>query len=215
MSELRRQFNHADALIGHFDRRLRGLSAMHAGVRPNPAAREPDGDLDSAERRRSAALMRVNHSGEVCAQALYRGQALTARQSSLREHMHTAAAEEADHLAWCAERLRELEDHTSYLNPLWFAGAYTIGSLAGLSGDRWSLGFIAETERQVEQHLEGHRQRLPATDRRSRVIVEQMQRDEIRHGRDAMNAGGVRLPAPVRLAMRLSARVMTTIAHWI
>lgn len=215
MSQLSRQFSPVDALISRLDRRLRGLHTPPAGTRPTPGANRPEAELSPVERRLSAALMRVNHSGEVCAQALYRGQALTARQPTLRAHLRAAAGEETDHLVWCAERLQELNDHTSYLNPLWFAGAYTIGSLAGLSGDRWSLGFVAETERQVEQHLQGHRQRLPAADYRSHAIVEQMQLDEARHGRDAMNAGGVSLPWPLRLAMRLSARVMTTTAHWV
>lgn len=213
MTQLRRQFSPTDTLISRFDAWLRGLQP--AATRTSPAADAGDCALAPTERRRSAALMRVNHSGEVCAQALYHGQALTARQSALRRHLLAAAAEEADHLAWCAERLQELDDRTSYLNPLWYVGSLTIGSLAGLSGDRWSLGFVAETERQVEQHLEGHRRRLPADDRRSRAVVEQMQADEARHGRDAMSAGGRALPGPVRLAMRASARIMTTTSHWL
>ncbi|MCS3903594.1 ubiquinone biosynthesis monooxygenase Coq7 [Methylohalomonas lacus] len=215
MTQLRRQFSPTDNLIRRFDGWLRRLQPAAAVTRPNPAADTVDSALAPAERRHSAALMRVNHSGEVCAQALYCGQALTARQVPLRRHLLAAAAEEADHLAWCAQRLQELDDRTSYLNPLWYAGSLAIGSLAGLSGDRWSLGFVAETERQVEQHLEGHRQRLPAGDRRSRAIVEQMQADEVRHGRDALNAGGRVLPGPVRLAMRASARVMTTTSYWL
>lgn len=157
--------------------------------------------------------MRVNHAGEVCAQALYHGQAWTARTDKLRQHLYAAAAEEADHLAWCEQRLVELQDHTSHLNPLWCGGSMALGALAGLAGDRWSLGFVAETERQVEQHLEGHRQRLPAIDRRSRAIVEQMQLDEARHGRQALEAGGVILPAALRWIMRGMAKIMTTTAH--
>lgn len=217
MTTLVRKTTTADALISRLDHWLRGFrpGADVTGTRPNPAAHLPEARLSESERREVAGLMRVNHAGEVCAQALYLGQAMTARRPSLRDHMLEAAAEEADHLNWCAARLQELDDHTSYLNPLWYLGSYTIGSVAGLSGDRWSLGFVAETERQVEQHLEGHRRRLPAVDRRSRAIVEQMQLDEARHGRNAMEAGGSELPLPVRLGMRLAAKVMTTTAHWI
>ena len=217
MTTLVRKTTAVDSLIGRFDRWLRGIQAGTdaAGTRPNPAAHLPDASLSEPERREVAGLMRVNHAGEVCAQALYLGQAVTARRPSLRAHMLEAAAEEADHLHWCSTRLQELNDHTSYLNPLWYAGSYAIGSVAGLSGDRWSLGFVAETERQVEQHLEGHRRRLPVIDRRSRAIVEQMQLDEARHGRRALEAGGSELPLPVRAGMRLMAKVMTTTAHWI
>jgi len=217
MTTLVRKTTTADALISRFDHWLRGVhpGADATGPRPNPAADLPEARLSEPERREVAGLMRVNHAGEVCAQALYLGQAMTARRPSLHEHMLKAAAEEADHLNWCATRLQELNDHTSYLNLLWYLGSYAIGSVAGLSGDRWSLGFVAETERQVEQHLEGHRRRLPAIDRRSRAIVEQMQLDEARHGRNAMEAGGSELPLPVCLGMRLAAKVMTTTAHWI
>ncbi len=215
MTTFARRITTADRLIGRFDRWLRGEKTQTAGAaaRPNPGAQLPESGLSEPERREVAALMRVNHAGEVCAQALYRGQALTARRPVLREHMQAAAAEEADHLAWCAQRLQELNDHTSYLNPLWYLGSYSIGSVAGFAGDHWSLGFVAETERQVEQHLEGHRRRLPAVDRRSRAIVEQMQLDESRHGRQALEAGGRELPFPVRLGMRLAAKVMTTTAY--
>lgn len=215
MMTFARKMTPADRLIGRFDRWLRGQQAPPAETRPNPAADLPESSLSEPERREAAALMRVNHAGEVCAQALYRGQALTARRPSLRDHMLHAAAEEADHLAWCFQRLQELRDHTSYLNPVWYLGSYSLGSVAGLAGDRWSLGFVAETERQVEQHLEGHRRRLPAVDRRSRAIVEQMQLDEARHGRQALEAGGSELPFPVRLGMRLAAKVMTTTSHWV
>jgi len=217
MTALVRKTTPTDALIGRFDRWLRGLcpQATNPTARPNPATGVPGTALEAPRRRQAAALMRVNHAGEVCAQALYLGQAATARKPELRAHMLAAAAEEADHLSWCAERLRELDDRTSYLDPLWYVGSYLIGSAAGLSGDRWSLGFVAETERQVEQHLEGHRHRLPVADRRSRAIVEQMQRDEARHGRSALEAGGSELPGPVRFGMRLTAKVMTGTAHWI
>lgn len=217
MSTLKREFSSADILIGRLDRWLRGIrpQSAAASARPSPAGHLPEAPLNAGERRQAGAMMRVNHAGEICAQALYHGQAATAGKPELRQHMLAAAEEEADHLAWCAERLRELDDHTSRLDPLWYTGSYLIGSLAGVAGDRWSLGFVAETERQVEHHLEGHRRRLPITDRRSRAIVEQMQRDEVRHGQQAMTAGGSELPPPVRVIMRLTAKVMTTTAHWI
>ena len=213
MPTFARKTTPADRLIGRFDRWLKGRHMPPARARPNPAADIPESRLSEPERREAAALMRVNHAGEVCAQALYRGQALTAHRASLHDHMLHAAAEEADHLAWCSQRLQELQDRTSYLDPVWYLGSYSLGSLAGFAGDRWSLGFVAETEHQVEQHLEGHRRRLPAVDRRSRAIVEQMQLDEARHGRQALEAGGSELPFPVRLGMRLAAKVMTTTAH--
>lgn len=217
MPQLQRRFSRRDEFISRFDQWLRGLQPQIgvSGRRPSPAAGLPESELSRAEQRRAGAYMRVNHSGEVCAQALYHGQAATAGRPALRAQLQTAAEEEADHLAWCAERLRELGDRASYLNGFWYAGSYTIGSVAGLSGDRWSLGFVAETERQVEQHLEGHRRRLPAGDRRSRAIVEQMQLDEARHGRDALAAGGAELPPPVRWLMRVSAKFMTITARWL
>lgn len=157
--------------------------------------------------------MRVNHVGEVCAQALYQAQALTSRSQALRQQMAAAALEEVDHLAWTEQRLAELGDRPSWLNPLWYAGAFGIGLLAGRIGDRVSLGFVVETERQVEHHLAGHLERLPEADMRSRAIVEQMKSDEARHADDALAAGGIELPAPVRSLMRLAAKVMTTTAH--
>jgi len=157
--------------------------------------------------------MRVNHVGEVCAQALYQGQALTARDPRARATLEQAAKEEEDHLAWSAERIRELHGRPSLLNPLWYAGAFAIGSLAGAIGERWNLGFLAETERQVEQHLSGHLEELPQQDQRTRVLVEAMRRDEAKHRDTAMRLGAAELPAPARLAMRLASRVMTTIAY--
>ena len=157
--------------------------------------------------------MRVNHVGEVCAQALYQAQALTARTPALRRQMAAAAQEETDHLAWTEQRLRELGDRTSLLNPLWYAGAFALGLAAGRAGDAWSLGFVVETERQVEEHLAGHLSRLPERDAASRAIVAQMRDDEAQHARAAEQAGAARLPAPLRLAMRIAARVMTTTAH--
>ncbi len=159
--------------------------------------------------------MRVNHAGEIAAQGLYQGQALTAKSPHARAALTRAAAEEGDHLAWCRERLDELGARTSLLNPLWYAGSVAIGALAGLAGDRASLGFMAETERQVEGHLAGHLERLPSDDVRSRTIVQQMQADEIGHGRDAIAAGGAELPSPVPALMRMTARIMTATAYWI
>jgi len=204
-----------DRLLASADNALRTLAGAVHAARPNPAA-APRGEhaaLSDDERREAAALMRVNHVGEVCAQALYQAQALTARTPELRQQMQQAAREEIDHLAWCQQRLDELGDRPSLLNPLWYAGAFGIGLLAGRLGDRTSLGFVIETERQVEQHLAGHLDRLPPADTRSRAIVEAMKADEARHAEDARGAGGVELPLPVGLLMRGAAKVMTTVAH--
>ena len=194
----------ADAAV----KTLTGTARAH---RPPPAAANVT--LSATERQLSGALMRVNHVGEVCAQALYQAQALTARTPALREQMAAAAREETDHLAWTEQRLRELGDRPSLLNPLWYAGAFALGLAAGRAGDAWSLGFVVETERQVEQHLAGHLSRLPAADASSRAIVAQMKDDEAQHGRAAQQAGAAELPAPLRLAMRLAAKLMTTTAH--
>lgn len=202
-----------DAWIVAADNALRTLSGGAHASRPPPAA--PPCELDQASRRLSGALMRVNHVGEVCAQALYQAQALTGRSESVRGRMSAAAREEMDHLAWTEQRLAELGDRPSWLNPLWYAGAFGIGLLAGRIGDAVSLGFVVETERQVEQHLAGHLARLPEQDVRSRVIVEQMKVDEARHAHSAEQAGGVELPAPVRGLMRAAAKVMTTTAHYL
>jgi ubiquinone biosynthesis monooxygenase Coq7 len=205
-----------DRLLASADHALRTLSGAVHAARPNPAA-EQDADaappLDPAQRRLAAALMRVNHVGEVCAQALYQAQALTARTDALREQMNAAARDEVDHLAWTQDRLAELGGRTSLLNPLWYAGAFGIGLAAGRLGDAVSLGFVVETERQVEQHLASHLERLPAEDLRSRAIVDRMKQDERRHADEAQGAGGVELPLPVRLLMRGAARVMTITAH--
>ena len=210
-----------DRLIISADNALRTLSGAVHAARPNPANLLPaepletaaDPQLEAVEQRRSGALMRVNHVGEVCAQALYQAQALTARSPELRAQMVAAAREETDHLAWTQQRLVELNDRPSLLNPLWYAGAFAIGVLAGRLGDRVSLGFVVETERQVEQHLAGHLDRLPASDTRSRAIVEQMKDDESQHADAAERAGASELPAPVRWAMRGAAKVMTVTAH--
>lgn len=204
-----------DTLLAAADNALRTLSGASHASRPCPAPAGPPaaGVLNADEKRLSGSLMRVNHVGEVCAQALYRAQALTTRDVTLRNHFDNAAREETDHLAWTQQRLRELDARPSLLNPLWYAGAFGIGLLAGRAGDAVSLGFVVETERQVEQHLETHLDRLPANDEASRVIVRQMKADEARHAAAAQSAGAVALPAPVRWAMRAAARAMTATAH--
>ncbi len=205
-----------DEFIIGLDQGLRTLFGRpRVTDRPYPAADLPEAELDPEERRKVAGLVRVDHSGEVCAQALYQGQALTAKLPRVRERMEQAAREENDHLAWCERRLQELEDRKSLLNPLWYMGAFSIGALAGLAGDKWSLGFVVETERQVEAHLEGHLRALPSQDHRTRAVLEQMKEDEIHHADGARAAGGAPLPLPVRMAMRVSARVMTGSAYWL
>jgi ubiquinone biosynthesis monooxygenase Coq7 len=171
--------------------------------------------MTAPERQIAAALMRVNHTGEICAQALYQGQALTARNATARAALEQAAAEETDHLAWTAQRIEELGGRASLLNPLWYAGSFALGAAAGFLGDKWNLGFLAETERQVEGHLEGHLDRLPAQDEKSRAIVNEMKVDEARHARTALEHGAAELPEPAKLAMKLGSRVMTRTAYWI
>ena len=183
--------------------------------RQNPAANCAETDLSTHDKRHAARLMRVNHAGEVAAQALYEGQALTARLPDVRDKMERAALEENDHLEWCAQRTRQLGDHTSLLNPLWYAGSLAIGALAGLAGDKWSLGFVAETEHQVVRHLEQHLQELPAQDQKSRQILEQMKLDEAHHATTALEAGAAELPAAVKKLMALTSRIMTRTAYWI
>ena len=206
----------ADSLVVAFDRALRAMTSVAPAV-PMPAAAVRASvaaiALTPEEKRASAALMRVNHVGEVCAQALYHGQSATAQNPQVRAQLERAAHEEGAHLAWTATRIEELGGRLSLLNPLWYAGAFLMGAAAGKLGDSVSLGFVAETERQVEQHLEGHMERLPAADARSRAIVEAMQVDEVRHGQEAIAAGGVELPFPARLAMKALARVMTSTAY--
>ena len=213
-----RTFTPIDRLLSVADQSLRTLWGHHHAQRPTPRpASSPDGDpppaLDEAERRLSGALIRVDHVGEVCAQALYTAQALSTRDDQLRAHLIAASEEETDHLAWTEQRLRELGARPSLLNPLWYAGAFAIGTVAARLGDRTSLGFVIETERQVEEHLDDHLARLPANDTASRAIVTQMRDDEIRHAEAAQQAGGVRPPLPVRWLMRSAAKVMTTTAH--
>jgi ubiquinone biosynthesis monooxygenase Coq7 len=203
----------SDRVISEFDRTLRALAGVHEAARPNPADEVPEAELGEKERVHAAGLMRVNHVGEICAQALYQGQAMTARDPQARAALEQAAHEEQDHLAWSAERIRELDGRTSLLNPLWYAGSFAMGVAAGALGDRWNLAFLAETERQVEEHLSGHLDRLPAEDRRTRAVVEAMRADEARHRDTAMRLGAAELPAPVKLAMRLASKVMTTLSY--
>lgn len=198
-----------DALITGFDRGLRTVFASATSGRPHPDAGIPEAELTSEERRHAAALMRVNHTGEVCAQALYQGQMLTARDPAVRSALEQAAREETDHLAWTEARIAALGGARSALDPLFYLGAFALGTLSGVAGDRWNLGFLAETERQVEGHLTGHLDRLPAADARSRAVVEQMRDDEAAHAQTAIDHGGVALPGPVAAAMRLAGRVMT------
>jgi len=203
-----------DRLILEFDTALRSVVGGANATRPTPGS-EPgnSSNLDVAERKHAAGLMRVNHVGEVCAQALYQSQKLVARNPEIREMLNHSGQEEMDHLAWCENRLQELGSHTSYLNPLWYAGSFAIGLAAGLAGDKWSLGFVAETEKQVENHLESHLEKLPQDDHRSRAIVDQMRVDEIAHGQDAKNAGGANLPEPIQKIMQAMSKVMTTTAY--
>jgi len=202
-----------DRAITEFDRALRTVAGAHQARRPSPAGDLPEADLEAAERERAAALMRVNHVGEVCAQALYQGQALTARESGTRQSLEAAAQEEEDHLAWSAQRVGELGGRLSLLNPLWYAGSLAIGVAAGLLGDRWNLAFLAETERQVEEHLSGHLERLGAADQRTRAVVEAMRADEARHRNMAIALGAAELPPPAKAAMRALAKMMTTVAY--
>jgi ubiquinone biosynthesis monooxygenase Coq7 len=203
-----------DQLLIAADEALRTLSGAVTAERPAPGKGEAEPGV-AEERRHAAALMRVNHAGEICAQALYSGQALVARDPQIREALQKAGSEERDHLAWCRERLKELDSRPSFLDPFWYAGSFALGVASGLTGDRWSLGFLAETEAQVEQHLTGHLDRLPAEDRRSRAILMQMREDENRHGETGRRLGGAELPTPVRAAMRAFSKVMTRTAYWV
>jgi len=203
-----------DTLLTTADRALRTVFAHHHASRTNPASSIADASLTDAEKREASALMRVNHVGEVCAQALYTAQALATKNEALRRHLQTACEEETDHLAWTEDRLKELGGRTSLLIPLWYAGAFGIGFLAAkLGGDPMSLGFVVETEKQVEAHLQSHMQRLPENDQASRAIVAQMKADEMRHAQEAQAAGAAELPAPFKGLMRVAAGVMTAVAH--
>lgn len=211
-----RQLTTLDQFIINFDQGLRTvLGHSNLSMRENPAATVAETELTAAEKQLSTRLMRVNHAGEISAQALYQGQALTAQTPQIRDKLQQFAQEEHDHVLWCHSRLKTLGGHRSFLNPFWYSGSLAIGTLAGFSGDKWSLGFVAETERQVVKHLEQHLQRLPSHDFKSQAILEQMKHDEARHGSTALRAGGVRLPKPVRWLMGGVSRVMTTTAFWI
>lgn len=207
--------NSLDSAIAGVDRVLRVLSGVTTAARPTPAAKVVDSSMDDMERRHSAGLMRVNHVGEICAQALYEAQGSFAKNDAIREQFVQAGRDEEDHLAWTAQRLRELGSHTSILNPLWYAGAYAVGVMAARWGDAQSLGFVVETERQVEAHLASHLKKLPVSDEKSRAIVEQMRIDEVAHGASAQKMGAADLPAPVRGLMRVMGKVMTTTAYYI
>jgi 3-demethoxyubiquinol 3-hydroxylase len=211
-----RRYSPFDRLLIGLDQAVRtALGRPKVTERRNPAESLAEPELSAGERDQVARLMRIDHTGEVCAQGLYQGQALTADLPEVRQRLERAAQEENDHLDWCETRLRELGNRKSLLNPFWYAGSFAIGALAGLAGDKWSLGFVVETERQVETHLDGHLTQLPPQDEKSRVILEQMKADEIDHANLALAAGGAELPGPIKLAMRLTSKVMTKTAYWI
>ncbi len=211
-----RSYSTVDRLLMNFDVGLRTLLGRPPVTeRPNPADACQEVELDEDERRLSGRLMRINHSGEVSAQGLYQGQALTARLPEVRDKMERAALEENDHLVWCEQRVRELGTHTSLLNPVWYFGSLAIGAVAGAAGDRWSLGFVAETEHQVIRHLDEHLSRMSPRDAKSRAILEQMKLDEGHHATVALHAGGAELPFPVKLMMGAMSKVMTRTTYWI
>jgi len=207
--------NFVDTLITEFDRGLRTVFAPAAARRDVPGMGVPAAPLAAADKAESGRLMRVNHTGEICAQALYQGQALVARDAQVREVLLKAADEERDHLAWCERRLDDLGASTSMLNPLWYAGSFGLGLVSGTLGDKWSMAFLVETERQVERHLDSHLQRLPAADARSRSVLEAMREDEIRHGNSGEAHGAAPLPAVVKSAMGLVSQAMTRTAYWV
>lgn len=211
-----RQISPFDQLIGVADNALRTLfGGYQVTERQNPSYRMEDNKLEQKEQKHSAGLMRINHCGEVCAQALYQGQAFTAKLPEVREKMEEAAAEENDHLQWCSDRLNQLDSHTSIFNPLWYISSFSIGAIAGLMGDKWSLGFVAETEYQVVKHLESHLMNLPEKDLISRKVIEQMKEDELHHATVAIEAGGAKLPKPVKALMEGMAKVMTKSVYWV
>ncbi|MBT8081869.1 MAG: 2-polyprenyl-3-methyl-6-methoxy-1,4-benzoquinone monooxygenase [Gammaproteobacteria bacterium] len=211
-----RELTPLDRLLASANNALRTVAAP-AGrpARPNPAEHIIDADLDDQQKAHAAGLMRVNHAGEVCAQALYQGHAAVARDRDIEKQMQHAADEEFDHLAWCEQRLSELGEDVSRLSPFWYAGAFAIGAASGILGDRWSLGFIAETERQVCAHLDSHLEGLPPEDAKSRAIVETMRDEEQEHGENAVDAGAAELPGPVKQLMQMTARIMTKTAYWV
>jgi ubiquinone biosynthesis monooxygenase Coq7 len=214
MENTDRHFTPLDRIIHRLDEALRLSTGLApAPARPNPAGELAEGDMDEETRQHVAGLMRINHSGEICAQALYAGQAVTARSEGVRAEMRLASDEEIDHLAWCEQRLKELDSRPSLLNPLWYAGSYAIGAIAGAAGDGWSLGFLKETETQVEAHLQEHLDQLPAEDARSQAILDQMKVDEAKHADMAADAGAYELAEPVRELMRFTSQIMKAIAY--
>lgn len=210
-----RQLPTLDKIISEFDVGLRTLLAKPHSQRPHPDSGLAETALTDAEKKHVSALMRINHTGEVCAQALYSGQALTAQDAATSKTMQQAAREETEHLAWCETRIRQLGGHTSVLNPLFYAGSFAIGAIAGALGDKWSLGFLEETEKQVGAHLASHLGQLPETDEKSRRIIEQMQADEAKHAHDAKLLGAAHLPVPVKFCMRQMSKVMTTSTYYL
>lgn len=208
-----RHFSRLDRVLSGIEHAMEAVAGKPEAVRPSPGQGAPEAEMDDIQRREAAGLMRINHTGEVCAQALYMGQAALARDGATRAHLLHAASEETDHLAWCSERLTQLESRPSLLNPLWYAGSYAIGAAAALVGDPLSLGFVVETERQVEAHLAEHLERLPPHDERSRAILTQMQVDEARHAEQAQDRGGVALPRPIPTLMRGMSKVMKAVAY--
>lgn len=211
---MNRQMSALDHFIANIDQGVRTIFGKpDVTERNNPARNIDEPELSDTEKRHSAGLMRVNHAGEIAAQALYQGQALTARNSRVREKMERAAKEENDHLDWCETRLDELGSHTSRLAPIWYTGSLAIGAIAGIAGDKWSLGFVVETERQVEKHLDNHLEDISEKDTKSRAIIEQMKEDEIHHADMALNAGGAPLPAPIKGLMKLTSKIMTETAY--
>ncbi len=216
MNKFSRQPNLFDQIIINFDTALKAIAGTsHSSKRPSPAGVVSETPMDAAQRKESLNLMRVNHVGEVCAQALYQGQSLTARSPKIQEKLGQAAQEEQDHLAWCEQRIRELGGHPSYLNPFWYLTSLMIGAIAGLLGDSVNLGFLAETEHQVEQHLAEHLIKIPSADQKSLAILEQMRIDELHHAHIAEEAGAATLPEPVKVLMRLLSKIMTTSTYWI
>jgi ubiquinone biosynthesis monooxygenase Coq7 len=211
-----RDYSPADRILMNLDQAIRTIVGRpQTTERPNPAEEHPEAELTELGRKHVGRLMRVNHTGEVCAQALYQGQAVTARLPEVRRKLERSAREENDHLEWCETRIAELGGRKSLLNPLWYAGSFAVGALAGLAGDKWSLGFVVETERQVESHLDGHISQVPARDARTHAVLAQMKADETRHAQLAKAAGGAELPAPVKLAMRITSKVMTGSVYWV
>ncbi|MEN9725014.1 MAG: 2-nonaprenyl-3-methyl-6-methoxy,4-benzoquinol hydroxylase [Pseudomonadota bacterium] len=204
-----------DKLIIEFDKGLKTLTASAHSVRPHPDENVQETDLSAEEKRHALGLMRINHCGEVCAQALYNGQSLTAKNPQIVEALQQASKEETEHLAWCEKRIHALGGHTSLLNPLWYAGSFTLGAIAGAIGDKWNLGFLAETEHQVGAHLDKHLHELPASDEKSRAILEQMKTDEAQHADTAISLGGAELPAPIKSAMKQMSKVMTSTTYYL